>query len=57
LLFRLDIVASKEYCLTIVVQRLLIDMLLLAVPAVLQRYRISYRLSVSGKKKRYNVMS
>jgi hypothetical protein len=26
-------------------------MLLLVVPAVLQRYRISYRLGVSGKKK------
>ena len=28
LLFRLDIVASKEYCLTIVVRRLLVDTLL-----------------------------
>jgi hypothetical protein len=35
LLFRLDIVASKEYYLTIVVRRLLIDILLLAAPAVL----------------------
>jgi hypothetical protein len=35
LLFRLDIVASKEYYLTIVVRRLLIDTLLLAAPAVL----------------------
>jgi predicted metal-dependent peptidase len=35
LLFRLDIVASKEYRLTIMVQRLLVDMLLLAAPAVL----------------------
>ena len=34
LLFRLNIVASKEYHLTIVVQRLLVDMLLLAAPAV-----------------------
>jgi hypothetical protein len=51
LLFRLDIVASKEYCLTIVVRRLLIDTLLLAAPAVLQRYRISHRLGVGGKKK------
>jgi hypothetical protein len=51
LLFRLDIVASKEYCLTIMVRRLLINTLLLAAPAVLQRYRISHRLGVSGKKK------
>jgi hypothetical protein len=35
LLFGLNIVASKEYRLTIIVQRLLIDMLLLAAPAVL----------------------
>ncbi len=36
LLFRLNIVASKEYHLTIVVQRLLVDTLLqLAAPAVL----------------------
>jgi hypothetical protein len=35
LLFRLNIVASKEYCVTIIVQRLLIDMLLLAAPTVL----------------------
>jgi hypothetical protein len=35
LLFRLNIVASKEYCLTIIVRRLLIDTLLLAAPAVL----------------------
>jgi predicted metal-dependent peptidase len=35
LLFRLDIVASKEYRLTIVVRRLLIDILLLAAPTVL----------------------
>ena len=33
--FGLDIVASKEYCLTIIVQRLLINTLLLAAPAVL----------------------
>jgi hypothetical protein len=50
-------VASKEYRLTIVVQRLLIDMLLLAAPTVLQRHRISRRLGVGGKKKRRNVMS
>jgi len=35
LLFRLNIVASKEYRLTIVVRRLLVDTLLLAAPAVL----------------------
>jgi hypothetical protein len=35
LLFRLDIVASKEYRLTIIVQRLLINTLLLAAPTVL----------------------
>jgi hypothetical protein len=35
LLFRLNIVASKEYRLTIIVQRLLIDTLLLAAPIVL----------------------
>jgi hypothetical protein len=35
LLFRLNIVASKEYCLTIIVQRLLIDILFLAAPTVL----------------------
>ena len=35
LLFRLNIVASKEYRLTIIVRRLLIDTLLLAAPAVL----------------------
>jgi hypothetical protein len=35
LLFRLNIVASKEYHFTIIVQRLLIDTLLLAVPTVL----------------------
>ena len=35
LLFRLNIVASKEYCLTIMVRRLLVDTLLqLAAPAV-----------------------
>ena len=34
LLFGLDIVASKEYRLTIVVRRLLVDMLLLAAPTV-----------------------
>jgi hypothetical protein len=51
LLFRLNIVANKEYRLTIVVQRLLIDMLLLAAPIILQRHRISHRLGVSGKKK------
>ena len=35
LLFRLNIVASKEYCLTIVVRRLLVDTLLqLAAPTV-----------------------
>jgi hypothetical protein len=45
-------VASKEYCLTIIVRRLLVDMLLLAAPTVLQRYRISHRLGVSGKKKK-----
>jgi hypothetical protein len=57
LLFGLDIVASKEYCLTIMVQKLLINMLLLAAPAVLQRYRISHRLGVGGKKKaQCNVM-
>jgi len=33
-LFGLDIVASKEYRLTIVVRRLLVDTLLLAAPAV-----------------------
>jgi hypothetical protein len=44
-------VASKEYYLTIMVQRLLIDTLLLAAPIILQRYRISHRLSISGKKK------
>jgi hypothetical protein len=51
LLFRLNIVASKEYCLTIMVQRLFVDTLLLIAPAVLQRCRISHRLGVSGKKK------
>jgi hypothetical protein len=51
LLFKLNIVASKEYCLTIIVQRLFVDMLFLAVPTVLWRYRISYRLGVGGKKK------
>jgi hypothetical protein len=35
LLFRLNIVANKEYRLTIIVQRLLIDTLFLAAPAVL----------------------
>jgi hypothetical protein len=35
LLFRLNIMASKEYCLTIMVRRLLVDMLLLAAPTVL----------------------
>ena len=35
LLFRLNIVASKEYHLTIIMRRLLIDTLLLAAPAVL----------------------
>ena len=35
LLFRLNIVASKESRLTIIVQRLLIDTLLLAAPIVL----------------------
>jgi hypothetical protein len=44
-------VANKEYCLTIIVQRLLVDILLLAAPTVLQRYRISRRLGVGGKKK------
>jgi hypothetical protein len=44
-------VASKEYRLTIVVQRLLIDTLLLTAPTVLQRYRISHRLGAGGKKK------
>jgi len=34
LLFGLNIVASKEYRLTIVVRRLLVDTLLLAAPAV-----------------------
>jgi hypothetical protein len=34
-LFRLNIVASKEYCLTIMVRRLLVDTLLLAAPVVL----------------------
>ena len=34
LLFRLNIVASKEYRLTIIVRRLLVDTLLLAAPAV-----------------------
>jgi hypothetical protein len=34
LLFRLNIVASKEYRLTIIVRRLFIDTLLLAAPAV-----------------------
>ena len=34
LLFRLNIVASKEYRLTIMVRRLLVDTLLLAAPAV-----------------------
>jgi hypothetical protein len=51
LLFRLNIVASKEYHLTIIMRKLLIDTLLLAAPTVLQRYRISHRLGVSGKKK------
>jgi hypothetical protein len=51
LLFKLNIVASKEYCLTIIVQRLLVDTLLLVAPIVLQRYRISHRLGVGGKKK------
>jgi hypothetical protein len=50
-------VASKEYCLTIIVRRLLVDTLLLAAPTVLQRCRISHRLGVSGKKKaQCNVM-
>jgi hypothetical protein len=44
-------VASKEYHLTIIVRRLLIDILLLAAPTVLQRYRISHRLGVGSKKK------
>jgi hypothetical protein len=57
LLFRLNIVASKEYRLTIMVRRLLIDMLLLAGPVVLYRRRIGRRLGVSGKKKRRNIMS
>jgi len=35
LLFRLNIVASKEYRLTIIVRRLLVDTLLLAAPTVL----------------------
>jgi predicted metal-dependent peptidase len=35
LLFRLNIVANKEYYLTIIVRRLLVDILLLAAPAVL----------------------
>jgi len=35
LLFGLDIVASKEYRLTIMVRRLLVDTLLLAAPTVL----------------------
>ena len=35
LLFRLNIVASKEYRLTIIVRRLLVDTLLLAAPVVL----------------------
>ena len=35
LLFRLNIVASKEYRLTIIVRRLLVDTLLLAAPIVL----------------------
>ena len=35
LLFRLNIVASKEYCLTIMVQKLLVNTLLLAAPIVL----------------------
>ena len=34
LLFRLNIVASKEYRLTIMVRRLLVDTLLLAAPVV-----------------------
>ena len=34
LLFRFNIVASKEYRLTIMVRRLLVDTLLLAAPAV-----------------------
>ena len=34
LLFRLNIVASKEYRLTIMVRRLLVDTLLLAAPTV-----------------------
>ena len=34
LLFRLDIVASKEYRLTIIMRRLLVDTLLLAAPVV-----------------------
>ena len=48
--------ASKEYRLTIVVRRLLVDTLLLAAPVVLQRRRISYRLSVGSKKAQRNVI-
>ena len=55
LLFGIDIVASKEYRLTIVVRRLLVDTLLLAAPTVLQRRRIGCRLSVGGKKAQRNV--
>jgi uncharacterized membrane protein (UPF0127 family) len=51
LLFRLNIMASKEYYFTIMVQRLLIDMLFLTAPTVLQRCKINHRLGVSGKKK------
>ena len=48
--------ASKEYRLTIIVRRLLIDTLLLAAPIVLQRRRIGCRLSVGGKKAQRNAM-
>jgi hypothetical protein len=50
LLFRLNIVASKEYRLTIIVRRLLVNTLLLAAPAVSQRRRIGYRLGIGSKK-------
>ena len=36
--------------------RQLIDMLLLATPAVLQRYKISRRLNIGDKKAQYNIM-
>jgi hypothetical protein len=43
-------VASKEYRLTIIVRRLLVDTLLLAAPVVSERRRIGRRLGIGGKK-------